>query len=167
MSKTTAEHGKASEKELPGRQFAGCRDEIDEKLIVLLRRNARTSLTALARGVALSRTAVQARLSRLERDKIIVGYRAVLGERHDADDGGGLSAVLSVVFSQRPCAPVVEKFRDWPEITNYYSVTGPLDAYVVVRVKNAHELSRFVDRLSGLAGVGSVRSAVVLRSDFD
>src|SRR5690349_14199644 len=165
MNKTTAEHGKTVADRLPARQIAGCRDEIDEKLVALLRGNARLSLTALARGVALSRTAVQARITRLERDKIIVGYRAVLGERNDLDDDS-LSAVLSITFSQRPCAPVVAKFRDWPEITNYYSVTGPLDAYVVVRVKNAQELSRFVDRLSGLAGVGSVRSAVVLRSDF-
>ena len=167
MSKTTVEHGKTIEDRTAARQFAGCRDAIDEKLILLLRRNARMSVTALARGVALSRTAVQARIARLERDKIIVGYRAVLGEQHDRGEDESLSAVLSVTFSQRPCFPVVEKFRDWPEITNYYSVTGPLDAYVVVKVKNAHELSQFVDRLSALPGVGSVRSAVVLRSDFD
>jgi Lrp/AsnC family transcriptional regulator, leucine-responsive regulatory protein len=166
MSKTTAEHGKAIAARTAGRQIAGCRDEIDEKLLSLLRHNARLSLTALARGVALSRTAVQARISRLERDKVIVGYRAVLGER-DREEVEGLAAVLSVTFSQRPCAPVVEMFRDWSEITNYYSVTGPVDAYVVVRVKDAQELSRFVDRLSALPGVGSVRSALVLRSDFD
>ena len=167
MSKTTAEHGKTSEDRVPARHFAGCRDEIDQKLVSLLCSNARMSLTALARGVALSRTAVQARITRLERDKVIIGYRAVLGERRDLDDDDSLSAVLSVTFSQRPCAPVVAKFRDWPEITNYYSVTGPLDAYVVVKVKNAHELSRLVDRLSALPGVDSVRSAVVLRTDFE
>lgn len=144
------------------RQIAG-RDLIDEKLILLLRRNARMTLTALAQNVALSRTAVQARMARLERDKVIVGYQAVIGE---ACDDETLSAVLSLTFSQRPCAPVVETFRDWPEIVSYYSVTGPLDAYMVVRVGNAHDLSRFVDRLSAVPGVGSVRSAVVLKTDF-
>lgn len=139
------------------------RDAIDEKLISLLRGNARMTLTALAQDLALSRTAVQARMARLERDKVIVGYRAVIGERCDDES---LSAVLSVSFSQRPCSPVVEKFRDWPEITNYYSVTGPLDAFMVVRVKNAQDLSRLVDRLSAISGVGSVRSAVVLKADF-
>ena len=103
------------------------------------------------------------RMARLERDKVIVGYRAVMGERTDDES---LSAVLSVTFSQRPCFPVVEKFRDWPEIAHYYSVTGPLDAYVVVKVKNAQDLSRFVDRLSAVPGVGAVRSAVVLKADF-
>ncbi|WP_293903404.1 Lrp/AsnC family transcriptional regulator [Phenylobacterium sp.] len=146
------------------RKIGGARDSIDEKLISLLCRNARMTLTALAQELALSRTAVQARMARLERDKVIVGYRAVLGRDAGADDG--LRAVLSVTFSQRPCSPVVEKFRHWPEITHYYSVTGPHDAYVVVRVGNAQALSQFVDRLSAIAGVGSVRSAVVLKADF-
>ena len=145
------------------RQIGGVRDAMDEKLISLLRRNARMTLTALARELALSRTAVQARMARLERDKVIVGYQAVIGDGREDDS---LGAVLSVTFSQRPCFPVVEKFRHWPEITNYYSVTGPLDAYVVVRVNTAKDLSQLVDRLSAIAGVASVRSAVVLKADF-
>ena len=136
------------------------RDAIDEKLIALLRTNARMTLTALSQAVALSRTAVQARMSRLEREKVIVAYRAELGEGQDNE--GGLGAILSLTFSQRPCFPVVAKFRHWPEITHYYSVTGPIDAYVVVRVKSTQALSDMVDRLSALPGVGSVSSAVML-----
>jgi Lrp/AsnC family leucine-responsive transcriptional regulator len=163
MSKTAAGPGEMTENRAADRQIGGVRDATDEKLVALLGRNARMTLTALAQALGLSRTAVQARMARLERDRVIVGYRAVLGER--AGDDAGLSAVLSVTFSQRPCAPVVETFRHWPEITSYYSVTGPLDAYMVVRVGNAQELSRLVDRLSAIVGVGSVRSAVVLKAD--
>jgi DNA-binding Lrp family transcriptional regulator len=139
------------------------RDALDEKLIALLVGNARLTPTALAQKLALSRTAVQARLSRLERDKVITGYRAILGERPGAGDDDGLSAVLSITFTQRPCAPVVAKFRHWPEITHYYSVTGAVDAFAVVKVASAGELAGLVDRLSGIAGVGEVRSAVVLK----
>jgi DNA-binding Lrp family transcriptional regulator len=143
------------------RQIGGVRDAIDERLLSLLRHNARMTLTALAQELALSRTAVQARMARLERDRVITGYQAIVRETEEDD---GLSAVLSITFSQRPCAPVVEKFRHWPEITHYYSVTGPLDAYLVVTVASTQALSGLVDRLSAVAGVGSVRSAVVLKS---
>ncbi len=136
-------------------------DAIDEKLIALLRTNARMTLTALSRAVALSRTAVQARIGRLERDRVIVAYRAELGDGQDDKDS--LGAILSIVFSQRPCFPVVAKFRHWPEITHYYSVTGPIDAYVVVRVKSPQALADLVDRFSALAGIASVSSAVMLR----
>jgi Lrp/AsnC family transcriptional regulator, leucine-responsive regulatory protein len=164
INKTAAGYGEMIENQMAARQIGGGLDAIDEKLVSLLCRNARMTLTALAQEVALSRTAVQARMARLERDRVIVGYRAVVGERQDDDN---LSAVLSITFSQRPCSPVVDKFRNWPEITNYYSVTGPLDAYMVVSVKNAQDLSRLVDRLSAISGVGSVRSAVVLKADFN
>jgi DNA-binding Lrp family transcriptional regulator len=145
------------------RQIAGLRDAVDGKLVSLLSRNARMTLTALAHELALSRTAVQARMARLERDGVIVGYRAVLGDT-GADDG--LKAVLSIIFSQRPCHPVVQKFRHWPEIADYYSVTGPHDAYLVVRVDSAAALAQLVDRLSALDGVAQVQSAVVLKSDL-
>lgn len=141
------------------RQIGGGRDAIDEKLIALLLGNARLTLTALSQAVNLSRTAVQARIARLERERIIIGYRAVLAEPINED---GLGAVLSITFSQRPCFPVVAKFRHWPEITQYYSVTGPIDAYVVVQVKNAHALSDLINRLSALPGIATVQSAVRL-----
>ena len=152
-----------TENQMVDRQIGGVRDAIDEKLISLLRENARMTLTALAQALALSRTAVQARMARLERDKVIVGYRAEIGR--DGREDEGLRAVLSVTFSQRPCFPVVEKFRHWPEITHYYSVTGPLDAYMVVQVNTAQDLSQLVDRLSAISGVGSVRSALVLKGE--
>ena len=138
------------------------RDAIDERLIALLRKNARMTLTALAQSVSLSRTAVQARMAKLERDKVILGYRAEIGE---GLDGEGLGAMLSIVFSQRPCHPVVAKFRHWPEIVRYYSVTGPVDAYVQVRVKHAQALAELVDRFSALPGVASASSAVMLRAE--
>jgi DNA-binding Lrp family transcriptional regulator len=147
---------------LKDRQNEGPRDAIDERLIAFLRTDARMKLTALARAVSLSRTAVQARIARLERDKVILGYCAVI---RDAGDEEGLRAILSLVFSERPCHPVVRKFRRWPEIVNYYSVTGPVDGYALVKVKDAEALAELVDRFSGLTGVASASSAVMLRGD--
>jgi len=146
------------------RQIAGIRDALDEQLIALLLQNARMTLTALSQKLSLSRTAVQARMARLERDKVIIGYRAVIGERRDGREDEGLSAVLSVTFGQKPFLPVVDKFRLWPEVTNCYFVTGPVDAYVMVKVDTAQDLSRLLDRLTAIPGVASVQSAVVLKA---
>lgn len=145
----------------PARQIDGVRDALDERLIGLLRRNARMTLTALAHELALSRTAVQARMARLERDRVILGYRAEIAE--PKGDEAALRAVLSITFTQRPCEPVVAQFRHWPEIEQYFSVTGPQDAYLVVKAPSADALARLVDRLSAIPGVGPVRSAVVLK----
>ncbi|HEY1386577.1 MAG TPA: AsnC family transcriptional regulator, partial [Dongiaceae bacterium] len=54
-------------------------DDTDRRLISLLRANARMPTAALGRHLGLSRSAVQERLKRLERDGVITGYTIVLG----------------------------------------------------------------------------------------
>ena len=49
-------------------------DDIDEKLLSALRENGRASTAMLARLVGRSRTSVQSRIERLEKQGIIVGY---------------------------------------------------------------------------------------------
>jgi len=71
------------------------------------------------------------------------------------DDGDGLNAIISLVFSERPCHPVVKNFRSWPEILHYYSVTGPVHGYALVKVRDAEALAELVERFSGLTGVAS------------
>lgn len=58
-------------------------DLIDHKLIDALRRNARATNRALAEFLQLSPSASLARLRKLERRRIIVGYTVLLGGRVD------------------------------------------------------------------------------------
>ena len=46
-------------------------DGTDQKLLSLLRENARTATAELARNLGLSRTTVQSRIERLERDGVV------------------------------------------------------------------------------------------------
>ena len=53
-------------------------DAIDEKLLQALRDNGRASTAQLARLVGRSRTSVQSRIERLEKQAVIVGYGVLL-----------------------------------------------------------------------------------------
>jgi DNA-binding Lrp family transcriptional regulator len=57
-------------------------DAIDEKLIAAMKDNGRASTADLARRVGRSRTTVQSRIERLERDGVILGYAARLAPDH-------------------------------------------------------------------------------------
>jgi DNA-binding Lrp family transcriptional regulator len=48
-------------------------DSIDERLLLALRENGRASTAQLARLVGRSRTSVQSRIERLEKQGVIVG----------------------------------------------------------------------------------------------
>ena len=67
-------------------------DAIDEKLIFALRENARASTAHLARLVGRSRTSVQSRIERLEKQGVIVGYGVRLAPEH------GMGAVRAHVM---------------------------------------------------------------------
>lgn len=83
-------------------------DEIDWQIIAIFQANAREPVVTLARKVGLSRSAVQERLVRLERDKIITGYTVRLG---DSVDRAPISAYLFLyldgrfVSAWRPLSP--------------------------------------------------------------
>ena len=60
-------------------------DDVDRQLIALLRGNARLSVVALAKQLRVARATVQNRLTRLEKNGVIVGYTVRLkpaADRH-------------------------------------------------------------------------------------
>ena len=70
----------------------------DEKLIALLRANARTSISDLARMLDQSRSTVQNRLLKLEQAGIIKGYSVEFGEEYLE---GLVSAHVSIKVKQK------------------------------------------------------------------
>lgn len=134
-------------------------DAIDRKLLALLAVDARASFTALAREAGLSRTALQERMARLERDGVILGYTVRLAERPRAPT---TRAILSLRIRTRPCAAVLDRFRHWPEVVACYSLAGQVDAMLIVETEDAPALSRLVDRLSAVPGVGEIETAPIL-----
>jgi Lrp/AsnC family leucine-responsive transcriptional regulator len=142
---------------------AGELDAADRRLIALLSANARRSTTALAQEVGLSRTAVQGRLARLERNRVILGYVALLGP---AAPTPAIRALVSVGIARRPCAPVLDRFRSWPEVAACWSLTGPTDAILMIETESVEALSRLTDRLAAVPGVGRVEAAMVLSASI-
>lgn len=134
-------------------------DAIDRKLLALLGADARASFTALARAAGLSRTAIQERMARLERDGVVLGYTVRLADRLKAP---ATRAMLSLRILTRPCSAVLDRFRNWPEIVACYSLAGPVDAMLIVETQDAPSLSLLVDRLSAVPGVGEIETAPIL-----
>ena len=65
-------------------------DQLDEKLITLLRHNGRRSISDLAIETGASRATIRARMEKLEQTGTIIGYTVIL--RADAAEDGTVSA---------------------------------------------------------------------------
>jgi DNA-binding Lrp family transcriptional regulator len=140
-------------------------DEVDEHLLSLLEKNARKPVVALAKAVGLSRTAVQGRLARLEDEGAIRGYTIVRGREAE---GAPVKALLLLRIGTRPCATVIRRFEDWPEIVSCWSVAGPTtDAVLMVETPSVETLGDLRARLADIPGVTSITTAPVLKTVVD
>jgi DNA-binding Lrp family transcriptional regulator len=136
-------------------------DSIDTTLLQLLRVNARAPVTELARKLGVTRATVQARLTRLEAQRIIGGYTLV--ER--ATDSG-VRAHVSVRVSANAQDAVEAALAKMPAVQRLYSVSGSSDLIAMVAEDSTAKLDVALDVIRGFVGVQSTESAILLREKW-
>ncbi len=136
----------------------------DRELIALLKLNARSPVSQLARQLGVSRTTVQDRLARLEARGAIAGYTVRLG----VDVPKGIvSAYVMIVFEPRLSSRVVAELKTMAAIESIESVSGKIDLMVKVSVETPDALDRLLDRIGSIEGILSTESALVLSTKLD
>ena len=138
-------------------------DAIDAHIIAILRTEGRESFSSIGRQVGLSTNAVAARVRRLERDGVILGYRAVLGS--DAPEQvRGLEAFIDVRLHPDRDS---EDFLAWTatvtEISDAVHVTGPYDYLLRVHATDTAGLDRLLRMLKKDAGAAQTQTRLALR----
>jgi DNA-binding Lrp family transcriptional regulator len=139
-------------------------DEMDRQLLSLLRANARIPAAALARELGLSRSAVQERLKRLERDGIIAGYTVLLADHARRP---GMAAQVLLTLDPKHQDRAIAALRGLPEVTSAHTVSGPFDLVAEVVASSAEALDAVLTRIGNLPGVTRTTSSVLLSTKFD
>ncbi len=135
----------------------------DQRLITLLRQNARTSISDLARALHLSRSTVQNRIARLEASGIIKGYSLELGGEYNANQ---VEAHVSIKVHQKLTARTNTALEQIPNVVQLYAVSGEYDLLAIVQAQSLEALSLVLDEIGNLEGVERTNSAVVLETKF-
>jgi len=138
-------------------------DAIDRKLIALLQDDARLSTVALAKAVALSRSAVQERLQRLQASGVIEKYTLRLGS-----GGEPLQAWLLLRYADGfSCDDVMPRLAGLPAVRLCHSVAGEIDLMVLVHADTPSALADLRETIAALKGVDDVTTVPVLRITLD
>jgi Lrp/AsnC family leucine-responsive transcriptional regulator len=135
-------------------------DELDRRLLALLAADARATMAELGRSVGLSRTAVLARVQRLERAGVIRGYHA------DVELPGVAAAHrarVGIVIRTPNVAGYVRRLRTLPGVTDIETVAGEYDLIVLLAAPSAGELDVVLDRISGWPETIRTTTWVVLK----
>jgi DNA-binding Lrp family transcriptional regulator len=144
--------------------MAKCMDSIDQTLIAALRENARASTAQLARLVGRSRTSVQSRIERLERQGVIAGYGVRLAPEHDF---GAVRAHVMIKVGPKEARAVTAALRAIEHVRVLHSVSGEVDLIAVAMTPTVAEMDQVIDRIGALDGVERTTSSIILSTKFD
>lgn len=136
----------------------------DQQLLSVLRENARASTAEIARRLNLSRTTVQSRIERLERDGVIAGYTVRVAE---AAERGHIRAHIMITVLPKQMPAVVEALRVLPEVRTLHSVSGPSDLVALGVAPTVEEMDALTDRIGAIDGVERTTSSIILSAKFE
>ena len=132
-------------------------DMIDSKLVTELRRDARVSIVRLARAIGLSRTATQARITRLLDEGEIGGFTIKEGA-HAAQT----AHVLIKFKAGNKCAQVVPRLRQLTGIVAIHSVAGEYDLVLQIEADTNKGIGAIRKLISDVDGITDVTTMIVL-----
>jgi len=139
-------------------------DSLDRRLLALLQADARTSAADLARQLGVARTTVLARLTRLQRSGVILGYTVRLG----ADEGDrGVEAYVGITTAPKSAALVTQRLAALPELRQLCSVSGEFDYLALLRADSTARLDTLLDEIGAIEGVLKTTTSVVLARRID
>lgn len=136
----------------------------DEALLSVLRENARASTAQIARQLGLSRTTVQSRIERLEREGVIAGYTVRVGDDYES---GRVRAHILVTVLPKQMPAVVQALRAMPEVRSLHSVSGAHDLVAMGVVPSVGDMDELTDRIGAIEGVERTTSSVILSTKFE
>ena len=140
------------------------RDEIDEQILVALRRDSRLPVTNLSRKVGRSRTAVQARLSRLEQDQQILGY--TIKEPSTVETGGIGAIVLINMEIRSKGEAAAREFATMPEVASCLRIVGDHDFALLINPIEKPRLNLVLEQIYKIDGVKRTETIMALSKEF-
>ncbi len=134
-------------------------DSTDQRLIALLRQNARLSVAALAAKIGVARGTVVNRLAKLEKAGVIVGYTVRLRPDARPDE---IRAWMGILVEGNQTREVIASLLGEPGIAALHDTNGRWDLLAELRAGTMAELSQVLERVRLLKGIRGTETHIHL-----
>lgn len=135
-------------------------DKTDQEILKNLMLDARLSARQLAIKLGMSTVTVLTRIKKLEKEKIIKGYTALIDHEKLGYD---LTAIIEII-SKKDILAIEEKLAKIDNVCGVYDITGNTDTVIVAKFRERNELSKFVKTLSAMENVENTITHIVLNT---
>jgi len=142
-------------------------DDVDRRIIALLRANGRATNQQIARSLKIAATTVSARIRRLEQAKamrvVAVSDFAALGYK--------VLLAVGIEVQGRAAQEVVQELAELPEVFAAHLVTGARDIEILVALHDLAELQPFMmEKITLVKGIRSMSAGIaadIVKFNFD
>lgn len=134
-------------------------DELDRRLIALLRADSRTPAAALAKALRVSRGTVQNRIERLVARGVVQGF--TIKTRPDMD-ANRVRAVMTIAIEGERSGAVVKALKGFPEVSAVHTTNGRWDLVAELDVETLQAFSIALDRVRQIEGIAATETSILL-----
>lgn len=134
-------------------------DRVDLSLLAALADDPRSTVVALAERLSLSRNTVQARMAKLERERVFLSYERTISA---SALGFPLQAVLWLTVRQKSLPAITAALTLIPEIVQAYGLSGQADLLVHVAARDARHLFDVDARILAIDDVERTETSLVM-----
>ncbi len=140
-------------------------DDLDERVLACLTRDARATYAQIGDEVGLSAPAVKRRVDRLLDEGVIRGFTTII----DAEAMQWTTEAYVQVFCRGNISPEDLKaaWEPIPEIVSAATITGQADAILRVMARDVHHLETALERIRQAGPVDRSESIIVLSQLID
>jgi len=136
-------------------------DETDEKILKNLLVDARQSARQLALKLGMSTVTVLSRIKKLEKEKIIHGYTAIIDHEKI---GYSMTAIIEIIAKNDKVMDIEDEIAKFENVCGVYDITGSTDTIIIAKFKERKELSKFVKEMATIPNVENTITHVVLNT---
>ncbi len=134
-------------------------DAIDQRLIALLRENARISVAGLAHVLGVSRGTVQNRIDRLVERRIVLGF--TVRTTPEAEPQRVRAVMMISVEGDRSDA-ILAALRGYPEVRALHTTNGRWDIVAELGTDSLGSFDEALRSIRTIKGVGNSETSLLL-----
>jgi DNA-binding Lrp family transcriptional regulator len=134
-------------------------DDLDRRLVTLLRHNGRRSVSDLAIELGTSRATVRARMERLEQAGDIVGYTVIL--RADAVEQA-VRGIMMIEIEGHAADRVIRALGGFPEVVTIHTTNGRWDLIAELAAPALTEFDAILRRIRLIPGITNSETSLLL-----
>ena len=136
-----------------------------DKLLELLEQDCTMTADQLASATGKGVEEVKAAIAKYEKDRVILGYKAIIDWDHtERESVTALIQVNVVPQSEDGFDRIAERIYQYDEVESMYLMSGSYDLTVIISGRTLKEVANFVSaRLSTIDGVIGTATHFILR----